>query len=415
VVALASVAVVTLAGFGFYRPIRNLIVAAKTPDYHRPNAPTSGRASGAAPSGVRVVQVARGFQKPTDLQFVPGGGGLAVVVEQTGGVRTVDLSHALAPGAPVATPSGTVLEVAVRTDSEQGALGLAFHPKYAENGLFYLDWTPKDGAMRSRISEWHSVRADLGKSLASGERIILEVAQPYSNHKAGQLAFGPDGFLYVGFGDGGWRFDPHGNGQNPDVLLGKMLRLDVNSRASGAYGIPPDNPFIGRKGFRPEIWALGLRNPWRYSFDPLGRLVVGDVGQDRFEEIDLVAKGDNLGWNVREATHCFEPKEGCRQEGLVDPIYEYGRGAGQSVTGGYVYTGSAVPSLSGQYVFGDFVTGSIWTLKLPGQYLASHDLVEATLLGTWPLLVSSFGRDEQGEIYLVDYSEGGIYRLVLGP
>jgi glucose/arabinose dehydrogenase len=237
------------------------------------------------------------------------------------------------------------------------------------------------------------------------------VEQPYQKHKAGQLQFGPDGYLYVGLGDGGWRNDPHGNGQNRKVLLGKMLRLDVDARTAGAYGIPSDNPFVGHADARPEIWAYGLRNPWRYSFDGFGRLIVGDVGQDRFEEIDIVHTGDNLGWNVREATHCFAPPANCPENGFVDPIFEYGRELGSCITGGYVYTGSMVPELRDQYVFADFMSGAVWAMKLPGPHLAGSGLHDARLLGNWPYLISSFGRDDDGELYLVDYANGKLFRL----
>jgi glucose/arabinose dehydrogenase len=307
-----------------------------------------------------------------------------------------------------------VLDLNVRTDSELGLLGLAFHPAYPKNGLFYVNSNPADGEMRTRVAEWRLPREDLGKQRASDERVVLEVGQPYQNHDGGGLAFGPDGFLYIGLGDGGWRNDPHGHGQKLDTLLGKMLRIDVSSRAAGAYGIPPDNPFVGTSGARPEIWAYGLRNPWRYSFDPHGRLVAGDVGQDQWEEIDLVGRGENLGWNVREATHCFAPKEGCRTSGLVDPIFEYGREAGTSVTGGFVYTGADVPELADHYVFGDFTSGRVWAMKLPSPHLTSKGLRPARELGKWPFLISSFARDERGELYLLDYAGGTVQRLAAG-
>jgi len=396
-------------------PIRQWIVAVMTPTYvHVERSLVRRGASGDAPRGLDWVQVARGLSKPTDLQFVPGGGGLALALEQGGKVRLLDLSRAADRAAPPAEPSATVLDLAVRTDSELGLLGLAFHPRYRDNGLVYVNSTPAGGTMRTRIAEWRLAPAELGKVPAHDERVILEVDQPYPNHNAGQLAFGPDGLLYVGFGDGGWRGDPHGNAQNPKVLLGKMLRIDVDGRSAGAYAIPPDNPFVGKAGVRPEIWATGLRNPWRYSFDPHGRLIVADVGQDRFEEIDLVARGDDLGWNAREATHCFEPKEGCRTEGFVEPIFEYGRETGSCVTGGYVYTGSSIAELRGRYVFADFVSGVVFALPLPNPDIPEKGLREGKKLGVWPMLVSSFGRDEQGELYAVDYGQGGVYRLVAG-
>jgi glucose/arabinose dehydrogenase len=395
--------------------LRRWLVVVKTPVYRptaapRPAAPRSGLYG-----AVHFRRVASGLEKPTALEFVPGGRGLAIVLEQRGAARLVDLSHAGEEKPSPVQPGAVVLKLAVNADSEMGLLGLAFHPDWEKNGRIYVHSNPAGASLRTRISEWTLRKDELGRMPAHDERVLLEVPQPYGNHKGGQLAFGPDGRLYIGLGDGGWRYDPHGNGQNPNVLLGKILRLDVDARTAGAYGIPQDNPFVGRAGTRPEIWALGLRNPWRFSFDPHGRLVVGDVGQDRFEEIDLVHAGDNLGWNRREGTHCFEPKEGCSADGLVDPIFEYGRESGSCVTGGFVYTGSSIPDLDGQYVFGDFVSGVVWALKLPGPDLAAKGLVEARQLGRWPILLSSFGRDEAGEIYALDYGAGDVHRLAPGP
>ena len=188
-----------------------------------------------------------------------------------------------------------------------------------------------------------------------------------------------------------------------------MLRIDIDRKEAGLeYAVPPDNPFVKTGGARPEIWAYGLRNPWRYSFDPKGRLIVADVGQNLWEEIDIVGAGENLGWRFREGRHCYEPKEGCRTEGLVDPIFEVGRELAQSITGGYVYTGKNVPALSGQYVFGDFVTGRIWSLQLP----AARAYVEARLLGEFSRSIATFGRDAAGELYAGDFVTGEILRFV---
>jgi glucose/arabinose dehydrogenase len=361
---------------------------------------------------VRWVKVAEGFSQPTDVQFVPGGRGGAIVLEKGGKARfCVPSLPGDAPAEPLGSPA---LELAVLTDVELGLLGLAFHPDYAKSGLFYVDYNPAHGEMRTRVSEWKLSAEALGKEKAGAERIVLEVKQPYQNHNGGQVAFGKDGFLYVALGDGGFRGDPHGNGQNLGVLLGKVLRLDVNERSKGGYGIPPDNPFVARKGARPEIWAYGLRNPWRFSFDLYGRIVAGDVGQDTWEEIDVIRAGENLGWRLREARHCFDPKENCPTAGLVEPVFEYGRESGSSVTGGYVYEGTAIPELKGHYVFGDFVSGRVWAMKLSGPDLASPELASARELGQWPFLVSSFGRDETGELYLLDYNGGALYRLVAG-
>ena len=400
---LVVIATVLLAGVrvALQPTLRRRLIEKYTPEYRPP-------ATIPPATGVGWVEVAHGFRQPTDIVFVPGAPGIAVVLEKGGTARLVDLTGAGRPAPVSAEPFETVLDLRVRTDSELGLLGLAFHPKYSDNGLIYVNSNPADGDIRTRISEWRFVR---GKGKARDERVILEAPQAYQNHKGGQLQFGPDGFLYVGLGDGGWRNDPEGNGQNLEVWLGKMLRIDVDRRDAGMYGIPKDNPFVGKPKIRPEIWAYGLRNPWRYSFDGFGQLVVGDVGQDRFEEIDIVKAGDNLGWNVREATHCLEPSKSCPLAGFVEPVFEYGRESGTSVIGGYVYTGNAVSELRDQYVFGDFVSGAVWAMRLPGPYLRREGLAQARLLGNWPFLISSFGRDEAGELYLVDYSSGKVFRL----
>jgi len=347
----------------------------------------------------RLTSVASGFPKITDLQFVPGQPHLLLVLQQTGEGSWVDLQSG---------KKGRFLELPVSSRSELGLLGLAFHPRFAENRKIYVDYTvPSDGGNVSRISEFTLPAGDpLGK--AGGERILITQPQPYSNHNAGQLQFGPDGFLYVGFGDGGSAGDPQKRAQNPGTFLGKMLRIDVDRAGEGKpYAVPPDNPFVGREGFLPEIWALGLRNPWRYSFDPKGRLVVADVGQNRWEEIDLVQGGDNLGWNITEGFHCYQPESGCKQEGLVPPIFEYGHDLGQSITGGYVYTGARIPALRGRYVFTDFVSGRLWSIPLP----KARERVAAQLHGRTGRVVATFGRDAAGELYLGDYGSGEVYRL----
>jgi glucose/arabinose dehydrogenase len=356
-------------------------------------------------AGVDLEVVGRGFSENTDIQFVPGQPELAVVLQKRGVAKVAKLSSS----APAETEqSSTLLSLEVQTDSELGLLGLAFHPKFEQNGLFYLNYNPKQGKLRTRIAEWHVPPGEIAKAKATERRVILEVDQPFKNHDAGQLQFGPDGYLYVGLGDGGSAGDPHDNGQNFQALLGKMLRIDIDRKDPGLeYAIPPDNPFV-KGGARPEIWASGLRNPWRYSFDPRGRLIVADVGQDLWEEIDIVGAGENLGWRQREGRHCYDPKQGCRSEGMVDPIFEYGRELGQSITGGYVYTGKNVPALSGQYVFGDFVTGRIWSLPLP----ADRSYVEARVLGEFSRAIATFGRDAAGELYAGDFVTGEILRFV---
>jgi glucose/arabinose dehydrogenase len=232
------------------------------------------------------------------------------------------------------------------------------------------------------------------------------VNQPFPNHKGGQIAFGPDGFLYIGFGDGGSGGDPLGNGQNLQTLLGKMLRIDVDHTSAGLqYAIPPTNPFVGGGGL-PEIWAYGLRNPWRFSFERgSGRLFCGDVGQDKYEEIDILQSGGNFGWNIMEGMHCYNPASGCNMSGLTLPIAEYSHTEGDAVIGGYVYKGSAIPSLAGAYIFSDNGSGTIWELveAPPGQWTRTKLLSSGRS-------ISSLGQDVSGEIYVLDYS-GSVLKL----
>jgi glucose/arabinose dehydrogenase len=372
---------------------RQLLVSNFSPSYAPPPAEKP-----AETPPYRWTEVLSGLAQPTDVQFVPGQPQRVVVLQKEGAARVFDLSP---QGARELAP---LLAVEVMTEVELGLLGLAFHPKFAENGRFFIHWTPKAGKMRSRISEWHISASGVGNVAAVEKREILEVTQPYQNHNGGQLQFGPDGMLYIGLGDGGWRNDPHHAGQNNATLLGKMLRVDVDTPERGlGYGIPQDNPYaLGSKTVLPEIWARGLRNPWRFSFAPDGRLIVADVGQDKWEEVDIVTRGANLGWNVREGLHCFEPAEACPSEGLTDPIFEYGRDLGNSITGGYVVLGDRAPSLRGQYVFGDFVSGRVWALKLPEPGVPA----QGRLLGQWPMLVSTFGRDAAGNLYAADFGKG---------
>ncbi len=349
---------------------------------------------------VALTRVASGLEQPTALAFVPGDDATALVLQKTGALRWLEL----ATGA-----GGTVATLKVNTASEQGLLGIAFHPRFVENRRFFLNYTlEKDGKELSRVEEWLAP-ASLRAPGAKAVRVVLELEQPYANHNGGHLAFGPDGFLYVGFGDGGYRGDPHHAGQDLQNLLGKMLRLDVDARVGEAgYAIPKDNPFVGRADAKPEIFAFGLRNPWRYAFAPDGRLVVADVGQDTFEEVGFCARGDNLGWNVREARHCFEPKEHCATAGFREPFFEYGRDEGQSVTGGVVVTSARLPALEQRYLFGDFVSGRLWALSLPESSFTGT--VGAAALGKWPILPVSFALNEAGDAFVLDFS-GKVFRI----
>jgi len=293
--------------------------------------------------------------------------------------------------------------------NEEGLLGLAFDPNYENNGYFYVHYTDSSPA-RSVISRFSVTVDDQQKADIESELVILQINQPYNNHNGGHIDFGPDGYLYIGFGDGGNYGDPHGNGQNKETLLGTILRIDVsNSSNQEKYSIPPDNPFAGLDDAKSEIWAYGLRNPWRFSFDKeTGLLWVGDVGQNKFEEIDIIEKGGNYGWNVLEGFHCYpESISSCISEEFEAPIIEYDRDEGCSVTGGYVYRGSIFDFLYGSYIYGDFCTGLIWALNYDGV-----EIVDITLLVNSDLNISSFGEDEEGEIYILSF-DNKIYRLKL--
>lgn len=407
-VAIAAAVVLGLAGWVVRRPIQDWL-SGENAAVSSALLPTSSAAASTA--RVRFAPVANGFEGPVDLQFIPGRpAGEAVVLEKGGRARLLVLPAdvAAAPSAEPARPGPEVFSVDVHVDSELGLLGLAFHPQYPDNGLFYLNTNPKDDKpLRTRISEWQWKADTAGKALAKQKRVLLEFDQPYKNHDGGQVAFGPDGYLYIGVGDGGSRADPQNFGQNLESLLGKVLRINVN--VTPGYGIPADNPFLKTAGARPEIWAYGLRNPWRFSFDPKGRLIAADVGQDSFEEVDIVPVGGNMGWKVREASHCFDPKHDCPKDGMVEPIFEYPREAGQSITGGFVYLGERIPWLHGKYVVGDFVTGRVWALTLPD---AAGQLAKAEELGVFPHAFSSFARSTSGELYALDFARGLVLQIL---
>jgi glucose/arabinose dehydrogenase len=280
------------------------------------------------------------------------------------------------------------------------------------NRRFYVDYTGLSGVVPGDtvVARYHlSANPDITDP-ATAEP-LLTVAQPFANHNGGQLAFGPDGFLYIGKGDGGSGNDPFNNGQSPATWLGKMLRIDVESQP-GSYTIPPDNPFVNTPGFLPEIWAVGLRNPWRFSFDrETGDLYIADVGQNLFEEVNFrpasSAGGENYGWNIMEGLHCFLAPD-CDQTGLVFPVWEFGHVEGQcSVTGGFVYRGPKFPGLRGVYIYGDLCTGRIWGLRRAG------DVWENKLLLDSDLTISTFGEDEEGNLYVADIAIGDIYEITV--
>jgi glucose/arabinose dehydrogenase len=342
--------------------------------------------------------------RPVHLAPLPGSAGELVIVEQDGVIRRLHPSAGKA--------AGVVLDLRAkvsRAGNEEGLLSVAFHPRFAENRFFYVYYSAA-APRRSIIARFTYDPASM-RGKADSEAVLLEAGQPYSNHKGGQIAFGPDGYLYIALGDGGSGGDPHGNGQNRATLLGKLLRIDVDRRDPGlAYAIPPDNPFRGAgDGSRAEIWAYGLRNPWRFSFDrETGALYAGDVGQDAWEEIDRIVKGRNYGWNAMEGTHCFRAPE-CPRAGLESPVAEYGRGDGTSVTGGFVYRGRALAGLRGRYVFGDYGSGWLFTIPAGRAGLQRHERLLATRLA-----ISSRGQDAAGELYVLDLN-GALFQLVPAP
>jgi glucose/arabinose dehydrogenase len=342
------------------------------------------------------------FSRPVDLQHAGDNTNRIFVVEQAGEIFVFKNE---------ATVSTKKLFIDLKrkvedSGNEEGLLGLAFHPNYKTNGYFYVNYTASDPD-RTVISRF-KVSSDRDKGDPSTELVVMEFRQPYSNHNGGQVSFGPDGYLYISAGDGGSGGDPEGNGQNKSVLLGKILRIDVDHESGGNhYAIPADNPFASSTEFRKEVYAYGLRNPWRFSFDTATKtLWAGDVGQNAYEEIDIIEKGGNYGWNIMEGKHCYEPSRGCKTAGLKLPVWEYRRGEGISVTGGFVYRGPTVKSLTGKYIYADYGSGNIWALDpstLPNP-------TNTKLLAS-DKHIASFGLDQNNELYLCTFDDGKIFRL----
>lgn len=360
--------------------------------------------------------------------------GRTFVVEQAGRIWLLKDGKLPADAKPFLDLSDKVY-----AQGEGGLLGLAFHPNFVENGYFYVNYTAerlgevgpevkqgnktvRQSAIRTVIAEF-TVEPGLSVCSPLSERLVMAINQPFENHNGGMIAFGPDGMLYIGMGDGGGQRDPLKNGQNLSLLLGKMLRIDVTPRQG--YATPRDNPFVGRDGARAEIWAYGLRNPWRFSFDrETGLLYAADVGEDRWEEIDLIEKGGNYGWSVREGAYPFinvpvqkdekKPAEhGPAVEGFKAPIKAYWHDLGMSVTGGNVYRGKAIPALRGWYLYGDYSKGTIWGLKYEnGKVVAEGTLKIENEKAVRPMLPSGFGEDTAGEVYVCSHQDGKIWRIV---
>jgi glucose/arabinose dehydrogenase len=368
--------------------------------------------SAATPQGMslklqRLDSSSLTFDFPVFLTAPPGDTGRLFVVEKGGRIKVISRD--------TNTLIGIFLDISglVSTGGEQGLLGLAFDPLYSTNGRFYVSYT--DTAGNSVIARY-VLSADANVAAPNADSIILTVAQPFANHNGGMIAFGPDGMLYIGFGDGGSGGDPGNRAQNPNELLGKLLRIDVSQGAP--YSVPPSNPFVGKSGSRAEVWSLGLRNPWRFSFDrQTGDLYVADVGQENFEEIDVATaaggtgRGMNYGWHVMEGNHCYPGGTACNTAGLTTPQLEYDHAASAcSITGGFVYRGAAVPALQGTYFYADFCAGFVRSFRLANGMVSE--------LQDWTALqpggnITSFGEDASGELYLMT-SDGQLNRIVPG-
>jgi glucose/arabinose dehydrogenase len=358
-------------------------------------ADTSGE-DGAAPK-IALKLISDALDRP--IYVTHAGDDRLFVVEKVGKIVILRNNQ------PSAEPFLDISERVGASGSEQGLLSVAFHPQFAQNGYLYVNYTNRSGDTVISRFQANGDSADPGS-----EAVLLEIDQPYPNHNGGLAMFGPDGYLYIGMGDGGSGGDPQGHGQNLKSLLGKLLRLDVDK--GDPYGTPPDNPWPSGDQARPEVWAYGLRNPWRFSFDrTTGDLYIADVGQNQYEEIDFQPAdsrgGENYGWNKMEGQHCFRANS-CDNAGLVMPIAEYDHSLGCSVTGGYVYRGAAFPRLQGLYFYGDYCSGRVWALAQPspGRW-EQHELLRSSSR------ISSFGEDQAGELYLTDLN-GGLYQVVEG-
>ncbi|MDQ3327740.1 MAG: PQQ-dependent sugar dehydrogenase [Chloroflexota bacterium] len=350
---------------------------------------------------LRLERFAGELNQPLFVTHAGDGSGRIFAVEKGGTIRTI--------------PNGDLFfdmtDKVLSDGSEQGLLGLAFHPRFKENGYFYVNYTDREG--NDTVARY-TAPGDHREGDTASEQIVLSQEDPAANHNGGMLAFGSDGYLYISFGDGGGAGDTYNNGQNNDTFLAKILRIDVNTGGDRPYSVPPDNPFVDEEGTRPEIWAKGLRNAWRFSFDRETRdLYIADVGQNAWEWVLFQPAGDmdgrNYGWPITEGNHCYEAEE-CDRTGLTAPVAEYSHDIGQSITGGYVYRGEGSPALRGAYIFGDYVSGVLWTLYRndAGRWVMTQAM-------DTDRSISSFGEDEAGELYLTDLQEGAVYTITGRP
>lgn len=368
---------------------------------------TAFEARVAQSSDIALQQIVDGLSSPVGVATARDGTGRLFVIEQGGRIRIVK-------GGRVRERAYLDISSKVSKGTEQGLLGLAFHPRFKDNRRFYINYTDTDG--NTVIAEYRQSRRSPNRASTGSARVVLTFPQPFANHNGGHLAFGPDGYLYIASGDGGGAGDPQGNGQRLDTLLGKILRIDVDEdRAGRGYGIPPDNPFRDTPGARGEIWSYGLRNPWRFSFDrQTDAMWIGDVGQSNLEEIDYEPAdsdgGTNWGWNIKEGTDCYVGETECAAASaageLADPIAEYGHELGCAVVGGHVYRGNASPQLKGTYFFSDNCSGTIWSLDVSGP--SSQEEVVRLETGR---PIASFGETGSGEMLVVDRA-GALLKLV---
>jgi len=354
---------------------------------------------------IEAEPVITGLASPVDITYAGDGSGRLFIVLQGGRIVIFD-------GVQILSPPFLDITSLVSSGGERGLLSAAFHPSYVGNGFFYVSYTDTAGAS---VIARYSVSSDPNRADPTSGVILLTIPQPFSNHNGGQLHFGPDGYLYIGIGDGGSGGDPQNNGQDLGTLLGKILRVDVDSGLP--FTVPPDNPFVGVVGARDEIWSFGLRNPWRFSFDRMtGDMFIGDVGQNSREEVDFQPAnstgGENYGWRLMEGNSCYNPATNCNNGTLALPILVYDHSVGCSVTGGYRYRGSENPTLNGLYLYGDFCTGLIWGAQEDG--LGGWN---TTVLLDTNFSISTFGEDESGEIYFAHLSatNGAIYQVVQSP
>lgn len=354
--------------------------------------------------------VAGGLQQPVFVISDPTDAKLLFIIEKPGRIRIVKDGQLLPE--PFLDISGRVA-----SNGEQGLLSMAFHPKYHKNRRFFVNYTDKNG--NTTVSRFFAMKKNPLKAYANREAVVLKIDQPFATHNGGQLQIGPDGYLYIGMGDGGSGGDPRGNGQNLSTLLGKMLRIDIRKLP---YKIPPDNPFVNSlelpENARPEIWAYGLRNPWRFSFDrETGDLYIADVGQRTVEEIDFQPAadkgGENYGWNIMEGLKCYKPLQDCDKTGITLPVHQYFHSDGVSVTGGYVYRGKEIRRLQGYYIFADLL-GRIWTFRIENGKKKSFKELTNKLLPPdgKKMVITSFGEDADGELYICDFRTSSVYKII---